>query len=157
MGLKASFVAGILVLVLFGMVNGQQTTTPGQRLTQTEIMAIASEDAGAGTSGVSGIQTRILKGEPNKPGLYTIQLTVPANTKIEAHSHPDDRVATVISGTWYIGYGASFTETSVKALSPGSFYTEPPNAAHFARTGNQNVVLQISGYGPTGTKYVGAR
>jgi len=157
MVLKASFAAGILVLLLFGMVNGQQTTTPGQRLTQTEIMAIASADAGAGTSGVSGIQTRILKGNPNKPGLYTIQLSIPANTKIEAHTHPDDRVATVISGTWYIGYGASFAETSLKALSPGSFYTEPPNAAHFARTGNQNVVLQISGYGPTGTKYVGAK
>ena len=72
---------------------------------------------------------------------------------IEAHTHPDDRVATVISGTWYIGYGTAFNESLVKALSPGSFYTEPPNVSHFARTGNQTVVLQITGYGPTGTKY----
>jgi quercetin dioxygenase-like cupin family protein len=31
--------------------------------------------------------------------MYTIQLTIPAGTRIEAHGHPDDRIATVISGT----------------------------------------------------------
>ena len=97
----------------------------------------------------------VLKGDPNKSGLYTIQLTVPANTKIEAHTHPDDRVATVISGTWQIGYGTVFDEKKLKALVPGSFYTEPPNVAHFARTGNTAVMVQITGYGPTGTTYVG--
>ena len=111
--------------------------------------------AGAGTSGVGGIQTRVLKGDPTKPGLYTIQLTVPANTKIEAHTHPDDRVSTVISGTWQIGYGTALDEKKLKPLVPGSFYTEPPALAHFARTGNTAVIVQITGYGPTGTTYVG--
>jgi uncharacterized RmlC-like cupin family protein len=62
-------------------------------------------------------------------------------------------VATVISGTWQIGYGSRFDEKNLKALPPGSFYTEPPSVAHFARTGNGPVVVQITGYGPTGTKY----
>ena len=122
-------------------------------MTPSEIDALTSTGASAGTSGVNGIQTRVLKGDPTKSGLYTIQLAVPANTKIEAHTHPDDRVATVISGTWNIGYGSRFDEKKLRALAPGSFYTEPPNVAHFARTGNQKVVLQITGYGPTGTKY----
>ena len=130
-----------------------QETKTGQRLTPSEIDALTSTGASAGTSGVNGIQTRVLKGDPTKSGLYTIQLAVPANTKIEAHTHPDDRVATVISGTWNIGYGSRFDEKKLRALAPGSFYTEPPNVAHFARTGNQKVVLQITGYGPTGTKY----
>ena len=154
MRMKATTVAGaILILFGLGITDGRQSTS-GQRLTQAEIMKIPASGAGAGTAGVSGIQTRVLKGDPNKPGLYTIQLTVPANTRIEAHTHPDDRVATVIAGTWHIGYGNAFSEGSLKALSPGSFYTEPPNAAHFARTADQSVVLQISGYGPTGTKYL---
>src|SRR5262245_20691697 len=109
---------------------------PGHILTPSELASISPTGAGAGTSGVGGIQTRVLKGDPNKTGLYTIQLTVPANTKIEAHTHPDDRVATVISGTWQIGYGTAFDEKKLKALVPGSFYTEPPNLAHFAQTGN---------------------
>jgi pimeloyl-ACP methyl ester carboxylesterase len=65
-------------------------------------------------------------------------------------------VATVISGTWYIGYGAKFDEAKLKALTAGSFYTEPPGVAHFAKTGNEPVVLQITGNGPTGTEYVEA-
>src|SRR5438128_11657712 len=143
----------VFVPLLLLAVGGAQTPNPGQRLTPSEIDSISPTGAGAGTSGVGGIQTRVLKGDPNKPGLYTIQLTVPANTKIEAHTHPDDRVATVISGTWYIGYSSRFDEKKLKALTPGSFYTEPPSVAHFPRTGNRTVVIQITGYGPTGTTY----
>ena len=123
------------------------------RLTPLEIAARDRSGAGAGTSGVSGIQTVVLKGDPTAAGLYTIELRVPANTRIEAHDHPDDRTATVVSGTWYFGYGSRFDERALKALPPGSFYTEPPNEMHFARTGDSPVVLQISGYGPTGTRY----
>jgi quercetin dioxygenase-like cupin family protein len=113
-----------------------------------------AEGAGAGTSGVTGIQTIVLKGDPTKPGLYTILLRVPAHTKIAAHHHPDDRVATVVSGTWYFGYGDKSNKASLRALPPGSFYTEPPNDNHFAETRDDDVLVQISGLGPTGTTYV---
>ena len=73
--------------------------------------------------------------------------------RIEAHDHPDDRVATVLSGTWHFGYGDTFDAPQLKALPPGSFYTEPPAVFHFARAGDSAVVLQISGMGPTGTTY----
>ncbi len=140
---------------LVAFINESQASR--QRLTPRDIHELAATAAGAGTSGLSGIQTRVLKGDPSQSGVYTIELTVPANTRIEAHDHPDDRVATVISGTWYFGYGPRFDEGSLKALPPGSFYTEPPNEPHFARTGDMPVVVQISGFGPTGTKYVGGQ
>ncbi len=140
---------------LVEFINESQTSR--QRLTPGEINELAATAAGAGTSGLSGIRTRVLKGDPSRSGVYTIELAVPANTRIEAHDHPDDRVATVISGTWYFGYGRRFDEKSLKALPPGSFYTEPPNEPHFARTGDVPVVIQISGFGPTGTKYVGGQ
>ena len=141
------------ILLVLAIANAQ-TNDPGQRMTPAEIASLKPTAAGPGTSGVSGIQTRVLKGDPTKAGLYTIQLSIPANTKIEAHTHPDDRVATVISGTWYIGYGNRHEESKLKALAPGSFYTEPPSVAHFARTGDRPVVLQITGFGPTGTQYL---
>lgn len=124
------------------------------RLTPGDIGTMKHIGASEGTSGVAGIQTRVLKGDPTRSGLYTIQLTVPANTTIQAHDHPDDRMATVVSGTWYFGFGETFTPQALKALPPGSFYVEPPNEKHFARTGDTPVVLQISGFGPTGTQYV---
>jgi pimeloyl-ACP methyl ester carboxylesterase len=109
---------------------------------------------GAGTSGVSGIRTVVLKGHPDRAGLYTIMLRIPAHTRIAAHIHPDDRVATVVSGTWHIGYGDSFNIAQLKALPAGSFYTEPPGRTHFAETRDEPVIVQITGFGPSGTDYV---
>lgn len=143
----------VVLTLLFASVGGAQDSAWRTRLTPTQIRALAGAGATAGTSGVPGIQTRVLKGDPARPGLYTIQLEVPANTRIEAHDHPDDRAATVISGTWYFGYGDRFDEKELKALMPGSFYSEPPGEPHFARTADIVVVLHISGYGPMGTTY----
>ena len=123
------------------------------RLTHAEVMTVKASGAGAGTSGISGIRTRVLAGDPTAPGPYTIALQVPANTRIAAHTHRDDRVASVVTGTWYFGYGAK-AGTNVKALGPGSFYTEPAGASHFARTGAKPVVLYIHGFGPTDTHYL---
>ncbi|MGH6814981.1 MAG: alpha/beta fold hydrolase, partial [Hyphomicrobiaceae bacterium] len=123
------------------------------RLTPREIADLAQVGAGAGTSGVAGIRTTVLEGDPTKTGLYTIRLNVPANTRIEAHSHRDDRSATVVTGTWYLGYGDRFDATALKALPPGSFYTEPPGRMHFAQTTAEPVVVHITGYGPTDTTY----
>lgn len=124
-----------------------------QRITPSDVKWPAPAAGGVGTSGVSGTQTVVLKGDPTKPGLYTLLLRVGPNTRIEAHSHPDDRVATVVSGTWYFGYGKQFSEAALQALPPGSFYTEPPNSAHFAMTRGEGVTIQITGTGPSGTTY----
>jgi hypothetical protein len=74
------------------------------RLTPDEIAARPHLGASAGSSGVAGIQTRILSGDPTKAGLYTIEITVPANTRIAAHTHRDERSATVVAGLWHFGY-----------------------------------------------------
>ena len=66
----------------------------------------------------------------------------------------DDRVATVVSGTWYIGYGDSFNSAELKALPTGSFYTEPSHRAHFAETRDVDVIVQITGVGPSSTRYI---
>src|SRR5258705_14018483 len=147
--MKTLFNTALIIVAATSLVYAQE----GQvRLSPSEINGLASVNAGAGTSGVTGIQTRTLKGDATKSGIYTIQLTIPANVRIQAHTHPDDRVATVISGTWYIGYGAKFDDAKLKPLTAESFYTEPPGVAHFAKTGNEPDVLQIKGNGPTGTE-----
>ena len=108
---------------------------------------------GTGTSGVAGIQTVVLKGDPTKAGLYTLMLRIGPNMRIQAHSHRDDRIATVIKGTWYFGYGDRFNEAALKPLEPGSFYTEPPDVPHFAMT-KEEVIIQLTGTGPSSTAYV---
>lgn len=148
--MKRALLATALTLVATGALADPPVQ---QRKPPAEFDFAAAASAGAGTSGVAAIQTIVLKGDPTKPGLYTIMLRIPANTRIAAHTHPDDRIGTVISGTWYFGYGKAFDAAALKALPPGSFYTEPPADPHFAETRDGPVVLQITGYGPTGTTY----
>lgn len=135
-------------------VPAQTALTSQPRLTPDKIAVLPSIDAGAGSSGVSGIRTRILSGDPNSEGLYTIALQVPANTRIAAHRHRDQRSATVVMGTLYFGFGTTADDSAEKALGPGSFYVEPANISHFARTGSEPVTVYITGYGPTDTSYV---
>lgn len=142
-------------LIAVPVIVAAQVAAPNYpRLTPADIAAIPAIDAGAGTSGVSGIRTRVLSGDPTLPGLYTIALQVPANTRIAAHRHRDARSAVVVSGTWYFGFGSEANDKAEKALRPGSFYDEPAEIPHFARTGGEPVTVYITGYGPTDTRYV---
>jgi quercetin dioxygenase-like cupin family protein len=45
----------------------------------------------------------IVVGEPNEDGPYTIRVKLPNGTKMMPHSHPEDRMYTVICGIFYIG------------------------------------------------------
>ena len=136
------------------LIRGFLDASPEVRLSPDQYQFPSKGNPGTGSSGVADIRTLVLKGDPDQPGLYTIMLRVPPHTRIAAHSHRDDRVATVISGTWHIGYGDRFDESKLKALPPGSFYTEPPGQTHFAETGDEAVEVQITGYGPSSTVYV---
>jgi pimeloyl-ACP methyl ester carboxylesterase len=120
-------------------------------LDETEAMPTAG--AGTGTSGLEGIRTRLIYGDPAKAGPYMLEIRVPANTSIAPHTHRDDRVATVISGNWFFGYGANRSEARIKALSAGGVYTEPGKAPHFAFTRELPAVVRITGNGPSDTDY----
>lgn len=124
------------------------------RQTSAQIDALPREGAGAGTSGLSGVQTTVLSGDPNSPGPYAFEIRVPAHTRIAAHRHRDNRTALVVSGDWHFGYGEQAAESATQALGPGGFYTEPAGQPHFASTGDLPTVVYITGQGPTDTTYV---
>jgi quercetin dioxygenase-like cupin family protein len=118
--------------LFFAVAYAAPLSSPQVRLTPNEVDSMQAHDSGAGTSGVSGIRTAVVAGDPTQAGPYTIRLSIPANTKIQAHTHRDNRTAIVISGVWYFGYGPIAGEADEKALPAGSFYTEPGGVAHFA-------------------------
>ena len=147
-------IAAIVVAIAGGLaLTAQNAPSPEKRITPAEVQWPAAGGPAVGTSGVTGIQTVVLKGDPTKAGLYTLLLRLGPNQRIQAHSHRDDRVATVVSGKWYFGYGRQFNETALKELPPGSFYTEPPGVFHFAMTKGEAVTIQITGTGPSDTVY----
>ena len=146
----------ILFLALAVLAVRSSATEPSLaqiRMTPQEIVSGDQGDSQIGSSRLAGVHTKILTGDPASAGLYSILLFVPAHTTIQAHSHRDNRMATVVSGNWQFGYGTHFEESALKALPSGSVYSEPGGVNHFARTTNTPVVVHISGYGPTDTRY----
>jgi uncharacterized RmlC-like cupin family protein len=102
---------------------------------------------------MAGMEQANLVGNPSAAGPYTLRLKFPAGYKLAPHVHPDYREVTILSGTWYTGYGAKFDETALKALPAGSFYTEPANVPHFIEV-REPVMIQVSGTGPSGRNFV---
>ena len=94
-----------------------------------------------------GFEQANLVGDPSQPGHYTVRLKFPPGFKIPPHAHSDAREITVLSGTWYIGYGTSGDPSGLKALPAGSFHTEPAGYPHYAET-REPTVIQVSGQGP---------
>jgi len=76
-----------------------------------------------------GAQTAVMFGDPKKEGPYTMRVKFPPNTKNPPHTHPDNRQATVISGTWYFGHGDKLDTAKSTTLPAGTFFTEPAKAA----------------------------
>jgi quercetin dioxygenase-like cupin family protein len=103
---------------------------------------------------VPGHEIAPVLGDSRKSGPYVERVKFPPNTTTQPHSHPDDRTYTVISGTWYVGYGDKFDPEKLKALPAGSFHTEPANLNHFSVVKEDGVVVQLTGNGPTATRFV---
>ena len=139
--------------ILVATCSATAPSIPELRRTPTEIKSGDKGESQIGSSKLTGVHTKILAGNPSAAGFYSILLFVPPRTTIQAHSHRDDRMATVVSGTWHFGYGNRFEEGALKSLPPGSVYSEPGGMNHFARTDADPVLVQISGFGPTDTRY----
>jgi quercetin dioxygenase-like cupin family protein len=96
----------------------------------------------------------ILVGDPTKPGPYLIRVKLPAGTRMLPHSHPEDRIYTVISGIFYIGLGEEFDESKLNAHAPGSVLVLPGGQAHFHWAKSGEYVTQVSAIGPLGLAYI---
>lgn len=95
-----------------------------------------------------------LAGDMGKPGLYAARIRIPGQLRIPPHVHPDDRVVIVLSGTLHFGFGEQFDPALMKALPAGSFFVEPAGTPHYAWAQTSDVILQVSGIGPSGTVYL---
>ncbi len=103
---------------------------------------------------VPGLESAPVIGNMFKPGAYVAMVKFPANFTVRPHSHPEARQYTIISGTWYIGWGSTLDESKLKALPPGSFYMEPASVPHFVVTKGEPVIIQVSGTGPSASDFI---
>jgi hypothetical protein len=97
------------------------------------------------------LPTAVLYGDPNRPGPFVMRMKIPAGVKVFPHWNPDEaHTLTVLAGTLYYGSGEQWDEAKLTPYPPGSFLAEPPKTPHFSWAKDGEVILQITGIGPTG-------
>ena len=94
------------------------------------------------------IGVAVLSGS-TKEGPYTFRAHLPAGLKLPAHTHPDTRTVTVISGVYYFAAGDSFDESTIRGYGPGTVIVVPGGTPHFSWARDGDVFVQESGIGPT--------
>jgi hypothetical protein len=146
--------AVMLLIFSFFAIAAQEGKLIQQRITADEIPWSKSVSNRPGSGMQPGLETVFVVGDGNQKGLFSLVFKVPAHTAVQPHSHPDERSCFVLSGLWYFAYGTVRDETKLKALPPGSNYTEPARAVHFAGTREQEAVVECTAVGPTGTTFV---
>ena len=101
-----------------------------------------------------GLEKSVLVGDPAEAGPFVKRVRLAAGAIFKPHTHPEDRVYTVLSGTLYIGWGDKFDDSQLRAYPAGSILVVPGGASHFHAAVSGEWVAQINSMGPTWMRYV---
>ena len=102
-----------------------------------------------------GPSAAVLYGDPSKAGVFVSRTKFPAGFKIMPHTHPDEwRTVVVLSGTLYFGLGDKWDDAKLQPRPAGTFFSEAKGAPHFAWAKDGEVIIQVTGMGPSGTTLV---
>jgi quercetin dioxygenase-like cupin family protein len=137
-----------LALLLVGAVS----TTLAQNNSPTPILPDTAKWQSSPLA--PGLQSAWLVGAPDKPGLYALRVRLPAGSKIPPHTHPDERISLVLSGTIHVGFGENFDETKVVVIPTGGMYVAPAGLAHYVWAKDGDAIYQESGIAPTATNII---
>jgi quercetin dioxygenase-like cupin family protein len=141
---------GLLAAALFIIPGSAQADELAQK-------TVTPEEMQWQTFPTTGNVVASIVGDSRKPGVYVFRVKLPSNLKIQPHSHRDERVGMVISGTLLVGYGEQFDESKMKVLPAGSIWTEPAGQPHFVWAKDGEVIIQLVGNGPSDTTQVRAK
>jgi len=100
------------------------------------------------------IHISILIGRPRTNSPYVVRLKANPGARLMPHVHPEDRICTVIAGTFYLGRGSTFDPERLVAFPPGSVIVIPKNTPHFHCARNGEYILQLTAAGTTCVDYL---
>jgi quercetin dioxygenase-like cupin family protein len=101
----------------------------------------------------AGAEFAVLLGNPTQSGKFVFRVRAPTGLRVMPHTHPEDRVYTVLSGVFQLGFGDAFDSKSLEDLPEGSVVFVPAGRPHFQFSGFGEYIIQINGVGPTATVY----
>lgn len=90
-------------------------------------------------------------GAEKDAGVYALRVALAQGGRIPAHTHPDTRFSTVLSGTLYVTFGNGDEGATWVPVPAGAVYVAPAGVPHALWARDGDVVYQESGAGPTAT------
>jgi quercetin dioxygenase-like cupin family protein len=122
-------------------------------LAATPIQVTTPEWTDAPPSMPKGTKMAVLEGSPQKEGMFTIRLRVPAGSVIAPHTHPRPERVTVLSGRIRVAFSKAVAENEGTIFTAGGFYVNPPDEPHYLVIEEESV-LQLTCEGPWALKYL---
>ncbi len=143
--MKLLIAAAMLITGCIGLAQAQ--TSPPQPIMPDSIKWTSPPT-------LPGVQTAWVLGAGDKFGPYLLRVKLAQGSRIPPHTHPEERNGTVLSGTVYLGFSATFDEATAIAIPAGGVWVAPANVTHFIWAKDGEAVFQCAGTGPSGTKFV---
>jgi quercetin dioxygenase-like cupin family protein len=103
-----------------------------------------------------GGQMAVLDGDPSKPGMFALRVKLPDGYTVPPHWHPTAENLVILSGTLMLGVGDKMDESTMHALTVGSFTKMPAKTRHYVRTKGETI-FHLYGTGPFSVTYVNAK
>ena len=91
----------------------------------------------------------MIHGVQEQAGSFTFRVRAAAGHKLLPHTHPDERVITVLEGTYWSAVGDTWDEAKLIAFPRGSLYVVPAGVPHYSAVLEGETVFQESGTGPS--------
>ena len=142
----------VFVAILLGSVTfvasaqaPQPKSQSGPLVDSSRLLVQIEQTAPSGTTRVYG--------DPAQPGMYVSRVHIPPNTKNRPHYYDQDRIVTVLKGTWWVGKGEVFKQDRLVAVREGGLMYLPAKLAHYDVAGSGDVILQVTGVGPVASTH----
>jgi quercetin dioxygenase-like cupin family protein len=151
---KSKYINTALAIIV--LMEGLTTSVAGQDIAaklKQSLRLMPSEEQWIDYNGDGaqlGIKQAYIYGDPAKPGLYVIRIKFPKGVMSLPHSHPETRIGTVIKGTWWTGTEESFEPTKTTPIPVGGMMVHQAGEVHYDGSINEEVIVQITGIGPSG-------
>jgi hypothetical protein len=107
-----------------------------------------------GPPGLPGGATfAVVSGDPNKKGMFTVQIRMPANYAVRPHWHPTDENVTLVSGKLAYGMSDQLDRASAQSMNTSDKIVMKAKVHHWVFTGD-GAEIQLSAMGPFLITYV---
>ncbi len=100
-----------------------------------------------------GAEVAVLKGDPTKPGPYTVRVRMPDGYRVPPHSHPTDERLVVLSGVLLVAHGPNMRTSGPATLEAGAKLELAGGTPHSV-TARGATIIEIESTGPFEITYL---